>query len=83
MRCRSLRVLTLVATRRELFTGFANKNVPLNLLKSPCKIPLTLLRKFVHIRYVDKMSLARLTSRGGGIRDDVRREIQRYLDSSH
>ncbi len=83
MRCRSLRVLSLVATRRELFTGFANKNVPLNLLKSPCKIPLTLLRKFVHIRYVDKMSLARLTGRGGGIRDDVRREIQRYLDSSH
>jgi hypothetical protein len=82
-RCRSLRVLSLIATRRELFTGYANKKVPLNLLMSPCKIPLTLLRKFVHIRYVDKMSLARLAGRGGGIRDDVRREIQRYLDSAH
>ncbi len=83
LRCRSLRVLSLVATRRELFTGYANKNVPINLLMSPSKIPLTLLRKFVHVRYVDKMSLTRLTGRGGNIRDDVRREIQRYLDSSH
>ncbi len=82
LRCRSLRVLSLVATRRELFTGFANKNVPLNLLKNPSKIPLTLLRKFVHVRYVDKMTLNRLTGRGGNIRHDVRREIQRYLESS-
>jgi len=83
MRCRSLRVLSLVASRRELFTGFANKKVPLNLLMSPSKIPLTLLRKFVHVRYVDKMTLRRLTERGGNIRQDVRREIQRYLESSH
>ena len=83
MRCRSLRVLSLVASRRELFTGFSNKKVPLNLLKSPSKIPLTLLRKFIHIRYVDKMTLRRLTERGGNIRQDVKREIQRYLESSH
>ncbi len=82
-RCRSLRVLTLIATRRDLFTGFANKNVPLNLLMSPCKIPLTSLRKFVHVRYVDKMTLAKLTGRGGNIREEVRREITRYLESSH
>lgn len=82
-RCRSLRVLTLVATRRELFTGFSNKNVPLQLLLSPCKIPLTSLRKFVHIRYVDKMTLAKIAGRGGQIREEVRREIQRYLESSH
>ncbi len=83
MRCRSLRVLSLVASRRELFTGFSNKKVPLNLLMSPSKIPLTLLRKFVHVRYVDKMTLRRLTERGGNIRQDVRREIQRYLESAH
>lgn len=83
LRCRSLRVLSLVATRRELFTGYVNKNVPLNLLMSPSKVPLTLLRKFVHVRYVDKMSLGRLMGRGGNIRDDVRREIKRYLDSAH
>ncbi len=83
IRCRSLRVLSLVATRRELFTGYANKKVPLNLLMNPCKIPLTSIRKFVHIRYVDKMTLQRLTGRGGNVREDVKREIQRYLDSSH
>ena len=83
VRCRSLRVLTLVATRRELFTGFANKNVPLNLLLSPCKIPLSALRKFVHVRYVDKMTLAKIAGRGGQIREEVRREINRYLQSAH
>jgi hypothetical protein len=82
-RCRSLRVLSLVATRRELFTGYVNKNVPLHLLTSPAKIPLTQLRKFVHVRYVDKMTLQRLTGRGGNIREEVRREIRRYLESAH
>ena len=83
IRCRSVRVLSIVATRRELFTGSANKKVPLNLLMNPCKIPLSSLRKFVHIRYVDKMTLQRLTGRGGNIRQDVKREIERYLASSH
>ena len=82
-RCRSLRVLTLIATRRELFTGYANKKVPINLLMNPSKIPLTSLRKFIHIRYVDKMTLQRLTGRGGNVREDVRREIRRYLDAAH
>jgi hypothetical protein len=82
-RCRSLRVLSLVANRRELFTGYVNKNVPLNLLMNPAKIPLTSIRKFVHVRYVDKMTLQRLTGRGGNIREEVRREIQRYLNTSH
>jgi hypothetical protein len=82
-RCRSLRVLSLVSTRRELFTGYVNKDVPLNLLMNPSKIPLTSLRKFIHVRYVDKMTLQRLVGRGGGIREDVRREIQKYLSSVH
>ncbi len=82
-RCRSLRVLSLVANQRDLFTGYVNKNVPLYLLTSPAKIPLTSLRKFVHVRYVDKMTLAKISGRGGNIREEVRREIQRYLDSSH
>lgn len=83
VRCRSLRVLSLVATRRELFTGYANKNVPLNMLMNPAKIPLTLLRKFIHVRYVDKMTLQRLTGRGGNIRGEVKREIQRYLNAAN
>jgi hypothetical protein len=82
-RCRSLRVLSLIANRRDLFTGYANKKVPMNLLMNPAKIPLTSLRKFVHVRYVDKMTLQRLTGRGGNIREEVRREIQSYLKSAN
>ena len=82
-RCRSLRVLSIVANQRDLFTGYVNKNVPLLLLTNPSKIPLTSLRKFVHVRYVDKMTLAKISGRGGNIREEVRREIQRYLESSH
>jgi hypothetical protein len=82
-RCRSLRVLSLLATRRTCFTGFVNKNVPLALLENPSKIPLTQLRKFIHVRYVDKMTLQGLTGKGGNIREEVRREIRRYLDSAH
>ncbi|MBN2072196.1 MAG: hypothetical protein JW814_12140 [Candidatus Krumholzibacteriota bacterium] len=82
-RSRSLRVLALVANRRDLYTGFTNKAVPMNLIMNPAKIPLTTLRKFIHIRYVDKMTLIKLGQRGGGqVREEVRREIDRYLRST-
>ncbi|MDD3642407.1 MAG: hypothetical protein PHQ19_02980, partial [Candidatus Krumholzibacteria bacterium] len=83
-RCRSMRVLSLVAGRREFFTGHSNKDVPLNLLMNPCKIPVTALRKFIHVRYVDRMTLQKLSSKGGAqVREEVRREIARYLASIH
>lgn len=81
IRCRSARILTIVANRRELHSGFANKEVPLNLLTNPAKVPLSSIRKFVHVRYVDKATLARLGGKGSQIRDEVRREIQHYLSS--
>jgi hypothetical protein len=81
LRCRSARILTIIANRRELHSGFANKEVPLHLLTNPAKVPLSSIRKFVHVRYVDKATLARLGSKGSQIRDEVRREIQHYLSS--
>ncbi|HSG28412.1 MAG TPA: hypothetical protein VLA34_08015, partial [Candidatus Krumholzibacterium sp.] len=79
-RCRSLRILSLIANRRDLHTGFNNKLVPVELIKTPAKIPLTTLRKFIHIRYVDKMTLIKLAQKGTGlVREEVRREIERYL----
>jgi hypothetical protein len=78
-RCRSPRVLGIIANRRDLYTGYANKEVPLHLLRNPGKVPLTALRKFVHVRYIDKMTLTRLANRGSGIREEVRREIHHYL----
>ena len=83
-RCRSLRVLSIIAGRREFWTGHANKDVPLMLIKNPAKISLTALRKFIHIRYVDRMTLQKLSGKGGGqVREEVRREIIRYLASIH
>jgi len=83
-RCRSLRVLSVIANRRDLYTGFQNKDVPLNLLRNPAKIPVTALRKFIHVRYVDRMTLQNLAGRSGSqIREEVRREIQRFVRMSH
>jgi hypothetical protein len=81
LRCRSARILTIIANRRELHSGFANKEVPLHLLTNPAKVPLSSIRKFVHVRYVDKATLARLGGKGSQIRDEVRREIQHYLSN--
>ena len=81
LRCRSARILTIVANRRELHSGFANKEVPVNLLQNPAKVPISSIRKFVHVRYLDKATLARLGGKGSQIRDEVRREIQHYLSS--
>lgn len=82
-RSRSQRILEMIANRRDLYTGYTNKSIPLHLIMNPAKIPLTTLRKFIHIRYVDKMTLVKLSQRGNGrVREEVRREIERYLRSS-
>jgi len=81
LRCRSLKVLSVIASRRDLYSGFANRDVPINLLMNPAKIPLSTLRKFIHVRYIDKVVLQRLAKKGTQIRDEVRREIERYLRS--
>jgi hypothetical protein len=81
LRSRSMRVLTIVANRRDLYTGFANKEVPLNLLLNPSKVPVSAIRKFIHVRFIDKTTLIRLGGKGSQIRDEVKREIQRYLGS--
>ncbi|MCX5753821.1 MAG: hypothetical protein NTW97_09305, partial [Candidatus Krumholzibacteria bacterium] len=81
LRSRSMRILSIIANRRDLYTGFANKEVPVNLLQNPSKVPVSALRKFIHVRFVDKTTLARFAGKGSSIRDEVRREIQHYLGS--
>ena len=51
-RCRSLRILSMIANRRDLYTGFNNKTVPMNLVMSPAKIPLTTITFWFFIRLV-------------------------------
>lgn len=84
LRCKSADVLTKIASRRDLYTGFANKDVPRNLLMNPARIPVTSLRKFVHVRYIDKMTLRQMANgrgKGGQVREEIRREIEKYLNS--
>jgi len=80
-RSRSMSVLTTIANRRDLYSGFANKEVPINLLQNPARVPLSSLRKFIHVRFIDKTALARFAGKGNQMRDEVRREIQKYLAS--
>lgn len=81
LKSRSSRVLSIIANTHSLYTGFSNKEVPVNLLMNPAKIPLSAIRKFIHVRFVDKPTLARLAGKGSQIREEVRREIQHYLSS--
>lgn len=81
LRSRSMRILSIIANRRDLYTGFSNKEVPLNILQNPAKVPMSSLRKFIHVRFIDKATLARLGGKGSQVRDELRREIQRYLSS--
>lgn len=81
LRSRSMRILSIIANRRDLYTGFANKEVPVNLLQNPTKVPVSSIRKFIHVRFIDKTTLARFAGKGSPLRDEVRREIQHYLGS--
>jgi len=80
-RSRSLLVLDVIATDRTLYTGFANRDVPLALLRSPCNISIKKLRKFIQVKYVNKVDLKRMAKDKAGIRDEVVKEIDRYLRS--
>lgn len=81
LRCRSSRILSIIANRRDLYTGFSNKEVPFNLLVNPSRISVSSIRKFIHVRYIDRVTLQRLSGRGSAAREEVRREIARYLNS--
>ncbi|MCK4350620.1 MAG: hypothetical protein KAX13_07160 [Candidatus Krumholzibacteria bacterium] len=48
---------------------------------NPSRVPLTALRKFIHVRFVDKMSLQRMATRGSNVRKEIRMEISRYVNS--
>ena len=77
---RSLRVLDKICRMKALHTGMSNKSVPAALLKNPAAIPLTRIRRFVHVRFVSKVDLRRIIKTPTGLRREVLREITNYLD---
>ena len=81
VRTRSLKVLLEIANRRDLYSGAANINVPRALLWHPSAIPVSALRKFVHVRFVDRAELAALANRGSRARPEVRQMAMTYLAS--
>lgn len=78
-RCRTVRVLEIIAQDRTLHSGYANKDVPRALLTSPCNIPVKSLSKFIHVKYVNKVDLQRMAKDRTGIRRELIKEIESYL----
>ena len=74
---RSVQILSLIASKRDLHSGHQNKGVPAALLRSRSKLPMTLLRRFIHIRFVAKSDLKDLAIRAP--RPEVLKEIGDYL----
>lgn len=77
--CRSLQILSFIATKRELHMGHQNKGVPAALLRSRCKIPMNLLRRFMHVRFVSRADLKDLAIRAP--RAEIQKEVGEYLKS--
>jgi hypothetical protein len=77
--CRSSQVLSLIAQKRELHTGHQNQGVPAALLRSRVKIPMTVLRRFIHLRFVSRGELKELANRAP--RPEVAKETAQYLAS--
>jgi len=78
-RTRNPKVIETIATVRILHTGFANRGVPLACLRTPVNIPVSVLRKFMHVKYVSKVDLKRMALDKAGIRKEVGRAVKKYL----
>jgi len=80
-RTRNPKVIETIARVRILHTGFANRGVALACLRSPVNIPIAVLRKFMHVKFVSKVDLKRMALDKAGMRKEVCREIKKYLES--
>jgi hypothetical protein len=77
--CRSVAVLTKIAKSRNLHSGYANRDVPMALLMSPCNIPINLVRPFVNTKYVGMVDLRHLAKMRGGLRREVRAMVEEFV----
>ncbi len=80
-RTRNPQIIEIMRPPGTLHGGFANRGVPLALLKSPVNVPPKTMRKFIHVKYISKMDLKRLANDRTGIRREVGKEIEHYLSS--
>lgn len=78
---RSLALLSRIAKSQSMLSGFANRDVPLALLQSPCNIPISLLRPLINVRNVPLIELKHLARAKAGVRREVIAECEAYLKS--
>lgn len=76
---RSLRVLDRICRSKSLHTGSANRGVPRELLLNPARIPLTQIRRFIHVRFVNKNDLRKMARPHANLRNEVRKEVETYV----
>jgi hypothetical protein len=76
---RSVGILSKIAKSRALISGFANRDVPLALLQSPCNIPISLLRPLINVRNVPLSDLKFLARAKAGVRREIIAECEAYL----
>jgi len=76
---RSLKVLLRIARDRKLYTGSANRSVPLALLENPTNTPVSVLRPFLSLRYISRHDLTRLARGGPEHRTEISREARNVL----
>ncbi len=81
VRTRNPQIIATIANDRVLHTGFANKGVAMACLRSPVNVSVKTLRKFCHVKYVSKVELKRMAADRTGIRKEIGREIQKYLEA--
>jgi hypothetical protein len=81
MRSRAMVILETICQQRHLHSGYANKGVPVALLRSPMRIPIKTLRKFINVRFVNKLELKRISLDSSSVRREVADEVVAYLKS--
>ena len=60
---------------------FANKDVSRALLESPVNLPVKSLREFIHVKYVSRTELKRMTMDKARLRKEAIGEIHAYFES--
>jgi hypothetical protein len=76
---RSPRVLDKIIRVPRLHSGETNRDVPRLLLMNPAHIPLSSLRRFIHVRFISKTDLRRLGRSSPDVRPEISMEVAAYL----
>jgi hypothetical protein len=80
---RSLAVLQKIAITPELYSGYANNDVPLALLRNPTHVPLLHLRQFINTKYVSLNDMKSILHNPYGIRREIFEVIKHFVEQRY